>query len=221
MKKLISTFSILVSILVPFFLLMSSVKLIMHPYFLDYEYNLPNFPPDPYGFSTQDRLRWGKISLDYLLNQEGIEYLADLKFSDGSVLYNERELSHMLDVKNLVQAGLKVWYAIIAFFLLVGVAAWKLNILQEFWKAVSRGGWLTLLLILLILAAVMIDFDALFAQFHGLFFQADTWLFYASDTLIRLFPEKLWSDGFTFAGIFTLVGGLLCGILGARFAHIK
>jgi uncharacterized membrane protein len=65
----------------------------------------------------------------------------------------------------------------------------------------------------------MIDFDALFRGFHAIFFKGDTWLFYTSDTLIRLFPEKLWSDAFTFMGIFTLAGAILCALVAPRLIH--
>lgn len=219
MKKLFSILGVLVTILIPFFLIMTSARIIMNPFFLDYEYNLSNFPPDEFGFTTQDRLQWGKISLNYLFNREGIEFLQDLKFNDGTALYNDRELSHMLDVKVLVQAALKVWYAIIAFLFLVWVFAQIIHAKKKFWRAVSFGGWLTIFFILLALAAILIDFDALFRDFHAIFFTADTWLFYINDTLIRLFPEKLWSDAFTFVGVFTLVGAVLCGILGQRISQ--
>ncbi len=219
MKKLFSILGVLVTILIPFFLIMTSARIIMNPFFLDYEYNLSNFPPDEFGFTTQDRLQWGKISLNYLFNRQGIEFLQDLKFNDGTALYNDRELSHMLDVKVLVQAALKVWYAIIAFLFLVWVFAQIIHAKKKFWRAVSFGGWLTIFFILLALAAILIDFDALFRDFHAIFFTADTWLFYINDTLIRLFPEKLWSDAFTFVGVFTLVGAVLYGILGQRISQ--
>lgn len=221
MKKIFSVLSMLITVLMPFFLLMTSVRVIMNPFFLDYEYRLHNFPPDEFGFSTDDRLKWGKISLDYLFNQEDIDFLASLKLDDGSVLYNERELSHMFDVKNLVQICLKVWYGIIAFILMTGIISWITHNKNEFWKGVARGGWLTVAIILLVLAAVIIDFNALFAGFHAIFFTGDSWLFYINDTLIRLFPEKLWSDAFTFVGILTLVGALLCGLLLVRTSQQK
>jgi integral membrane protein (TIGR01906 family) len=219
MKKVLSVLNLLVAVLIPFFLVMTSARIIMNPFFLDYEYNLSNFPPDEFGFTTQDRLHWGKISLNYLFNREGIEYLADLKSTNGTTLYNERELSHMLDVKVLIQVCLKVWYGIIAFLILMWLCALIFHGIRGFWKSVSAGGWLTIFMVLLILAAILINFDAFFRAFHAIFFKADTWLFYINDTLIRLFPEKLWSDAFTFVGVFTLVGGVLCGVLGGRIAH--
>ena len=93
------------------------------------------------------------------------------------------------------------------------VISWKNQMLVRFWKALSTGGWITIGLILAILAAIMIDFDALFRGFHAIFFTGDTWLFYTSDTLIRLFPEKLWSDAFIFMGVFTLIGAIFLALI--------
>lgn len=67
-----------------------------------------------------------------------------------------------------------------------------------------------------ILAAVVISFDALFTAFHKVFFVGDTWLFYFSDTLIRLFPMRLWQDAFIFMGIITVVVALFFAIYGNK-----
>jgi len=219
MKTNIRIFSVLISIIVPLFLMMTSIRVLLNPFFLDYEYNQPNFPADEFGFSKADRLHWGKLSLDYLTNREGPEFLADLKFDDGAPIYNERELSHMVDVKNLVQLMIKIMLPMSVFLVLAWIFAWRLGWKSEFWRSVSLGGWLTLGMIGLVLIGTVINFDALFTGFHHLFFTGSTWLFYTNDTLIRLFPEKLWSDAFTFMGVFTLAGGVICTFLGARLAH--
>lgn len=219
MKTNIRIFSILIAIIVPLLLMMSSIRILLNPFFLDYEYNLPNFPADEFGFSKADRLHWGKLSLDYLTNNAGPEFLADLKFEDGTPIYIDRELSHMVDVKNLVQFMMKIMLPMAAFLVIAWILAWRLGWTSQFWKAVSLGGWLTLGMIGLILVGTVINFDALFTGFHHLFFTGSTWLFYTNDTLIRLFPEKLWSDAFTFMGVFTLATGVICTFLGARLAH--
>jgi len=217
MKKVYLALSILITILIPFFLMMGSIRVLLNPFFLDYEYNLPNFPRDDFGFSTADRLYWGKISLNYLTNSAGIDYLGDLKFEDGTSFYNDRELSHMLDVKNLIQKALIVWYISIA--VLIGLFIWsRLKKWTDiFMRGLSRGSLLTFGVIAAVLVGVALNFDELFTQFHHLFFTGDTWLFYVNDSLIRLFPEKLWSDAFLFMGVFTLVGAVLLLLLGTRF----
>lgn len=208
----------ILTIILPLFLLFSSVRILFNPFFLDYEYGLAKFPPDEFGFTTAERLNLGKKSMDYLFNSNATE-LSALKFDNGDPLFNEREVSHMSDVKNLVQAALKVWYGIILLIVLLAFVSWRRKWMPQFWRAVSYAGWLTIGLILLILVGVLINFDALFAGFHAIFFKGDTWLFYTSDTLIRLFPEKLWSDAFIFMGVFTLAWAVICGFVGARLAQ--
>ncbi len=209
-----------VSIILPFFLLMSAIRLVFQPVFLQLEYNAPGFPQDPYGFTKEDRLKWGRISLDYLFNDADISFLADQRLPDGSPLYNERELGHMLDVKNLIQLMLKVWLGLFVVLALVLIWAWRGNWLPEFGRAYARGGWLTLGIIAAILIAIAVSFDWLFTAFHRIFFEGDTWLFLYSDSLIRLFPLRLWQDGFIAMGIVTALLAILF-IVGGNFLARK
>lgn len=206
----------LVVILVPVFLLMTSVRLLLFPVFTQLEYYRPGFPADPYGFTLQDRQKWSQISVDYLTNAAGIDFLANQKLDENTPLYNERELSHMQDVKNLVQVMLIVWPLIGIFILCVGVVSMRSGWLADFWLAVSRGGWTAVGLIAAILIAVMVSFNALFTGFHRIFFSGDTWLFLYSDSLIRLFPLMFWQDAFILMGAMVLIFGLALGFFGRR-----
>lgn len=209
-----------VSIILPFFLMMSAIRLVFQPVFLQLEYNAPGFPQDPYGFTKEDRLKWGRISLDYLFNDADISFLADQRLPDGSPLYNERELGHMLDVKNLIQLMLKVWLGLFIVLALVLIWAWRENWVPEFGRAYASGGWLTLGIIAAILIAIVVSFDWLFTAFHRMFFEGDTWLFLYSDSLIRLFPLRLWQDGFIAMGIVTALLAILF-IVGGNFLARK
>jgi integral membrane protein (TIGR01906 family) len=216
MKVIIKFISVLITIMVPFILIMTAISLLINPLFLQLEYNLPNFPPDPYGFTTADRLKWGELSMNYLVNAEPDDYLATLQFEDGTALYNQRELGHMLDVRVLVKSALTAWYILLGVLLISGLVLWKTGYLKELWAAITWGGWLTLGLIFMVILSTFIDFSALFTAFHGLFFEGDTWLFYESDTLIRLYPLKFWSDAFIYVGIMTVIGALLCVVIPGR-----
>lgn len=163
----------------------------------------------------------GKISLNYLVNDQGISYLGDLKFADNTPFYNERELSHMSDVKNLIQTSLKVWYVALVALLLLWFWSWRKKWSGTFWRGVARGGLLTIGVIVAVLIGVATNFDALFRGFHAIFFTGNTWLFYTNDSLIRLFPEKLWSDAFLFMGIFSITGAVVLGFLGLRLSLRK
>jgi len=157
--------------------------------------------------------------MEYLLNSSGIEFLADVKLPDGSPLYNERELSHMLDVKILIQNMIIAWSIILLVLAIIGFWAWRAGWRKQFWHALSNGGWLTIGLIAAILTGVALSFNWLFTQFHQIFFTGDTWLFNLSDSLIRLFPINLWQDAFIGMGAITVLLALLFAWLGARLSR--
>lgn len=216
MKIVIKVFGWLITLLLPLLILLTSARIIFTPFYLNYEYQTPKFPVDEFGFTTQDRLHWANISMDYLFNNQGIDFLGKQKLADGSPLYNERELSHMADVKKLIQTSMMVWISLIAFFAAMAIWSCLGKWQRTFWLSISRGGWLTVGLIIFILAAITISFNQFFTDFHHLFFTGDSWLFYENDSLIRLFPLKLWSDGFTFTGIFSMTFGIVLGTLGQK-----
>lgn len=209
-KSLIKILHITFMILVPFLIVMTAIRLLISPMFPRFEYNLPNFPEDRFGFSQQERLYFAENSIDYLINQEDISFLEELKMADGSQLYNSRELSHMVDVKNLVQAALTVTRIIIVIALMIITALAITKNQQLIRSLLFLSGISTLGIILLILAMVAINFYELFNYFHYLFFTGDTWLFYENDSLIRLFPLKFWQDAFIFVGLFSFsIGSIL------------
>lgn len=215
----------LVTLLVPIALIGLGLRVLLTPLFLSIEYSMPYFPPDAYGFTKEDRLRWAPYALNYLLIDEDISYLGDLKFDDGTPLYNERELRHMDDVKLVTQGALKVWYATLAVLLLLGVWAWFGGWWPAYRLGLMRGGWLmvglavTVGLIVVIGIAISPNvFWNFFAGFHSLFFEGDSWMFLYSDTLIRLFPIRFWQDAFLLAAVIALGGGVALA-LGLRTHH--
>lgn len=198
-----------VTLLVPAALCMTAVRAMMTPLYLQFEYNSPGFPADPYGFTKADRLYWSNIALDYLLNSAGISFLGDLRFQNGSPVYNERELHHMVDVKNTVRGALTVWVVSLVLLVVMGVWAWRGGWMETFRAGMVRGGWLTVVLLAAILLFVLFGFGVFFVLFHDVFFQPGTWTFLYSDTLIRLFPERFWRDIFIIVGLLSIAGAAL------------
>jgi len=211
MKSAIQTANWLVVISIPILLALAAIWIMLSPLYIQIEYRLPGFPPDPYGFTFDDRLYWANISRAYLINNVGIEFLGDQQLDPDSPLYNDRELQHMYDVKNVVRVAMWIFFGVLSFVL--GWGYWMKN--SGFWSnyklSISRGGWLSIGLILAILAYLMLNFDSLFVNFHRLFFDGETWIFHYSDTLIRLFPVRFWRDAFIWVGLITLGGGVLLG----------
>jgi integral membrane protein (TIGR01906 family) len=219
MKTIYMIISWLITICLPFLLIMTSIRILATPLFPQIEYRTPYFPADPYGFSFEERLKWSAVSIEYLNNKADISFLANQHLPDGSPLYNERELSHMVDVKTLIQKATSLWIYLILGFIVLELWSRKSGWKSTYWSGISRGGWLTIGLIILIFLAITINFDTLFTEFHRVFFQGDTWLFYFSDSLIRLFPIRFWQDSFIFMGVFTLSGGLLTALGGRKLAR--
>lgn len=198
-------FGWLITILIPPILLMMSIRLMISPVFARVEYRMPGFPDDPFGFTLEDRIRWSEPAINYLVNAEDITFLSSLEFEDGEPIFNERELSHMQDVKQVV-TGMRI-----------GLAVCMLGLLASTFFAVSRGSrgcvlrayrrgaWGLIGLIAAILLFVALSFNNLFTWFHQIFFESGTWQFFTSDTLIRLFPMRFWRDAFIFVGLLSLI----------------
>lgn len=199
----------LVTLLTPLFLIGLALRIMLAPWFLTVEYNMPYFPADEYGFTKADRLRWAPYALNYLTNNADISYLGDLKFDDGMPLYNERELSHMHDVKQVTQGGLRAWAVSLGALALLGLWAWRGNWKQAYVQGLRRGGWLVIILAAGFGGFAAVAFWQFFAFFHSLFFTGDSWIFLFSDTLIRLFPMQFWQDVFTWVGAIVIGGALL------------
>lgn len=197
-----------VAILVLFVL--TSVRLLLTRTFIRLEYALPGFPPDPYGFTTSQRIHHADIALEYLLNQEGIEFLGELEFEDGSPVYNARELRHMSDVKQVTHAALRVWVgsAILAVVLALGL--WRAAGMELLLQSLMGAARLSAGFMLVLLVGLVVGFSVLFVGFHRVFFEGNTWIFNYRDTLIRLFPERFWQVAFGTIALATLAqsGGL-------------
>ncbi len=204
--------SLVVTILIPLGIMMLMVRLLMTPAYLNIEYRMPGFPADQYGFSLADRIQWSVPSVEYLTNSSGIQFLEDLKFSNGQPIYNERELSHMADVKKVVQTLLQVWYVDLALLVLLGILAGITASWSSFILGIKRGGFLTVILLLGLAGFAMLNFWQFFEWFHSLFFSGNSWIFEFSDTLIRLFPIRFWEDAVAFIVGISILVGLVLGI---------
>ncbi len=214
MKTFIKIFLVLLVISLPILLATTAIRIALTPVYVSVEYQMPGFPADDYGFTTADRLTWSRYSVDYLLGRITHAALTNQRLPDGSPLFNERELSHMLDVRNLTAIVLKVWLGLLAFFILAAVLSWAAKAQTAWFSALRSGAALTLVLIFAILFYLTLNFNQLFTQFHQLFFQGDSWLFLMSDNLIRLFPIRFWRD------IFIFIGGL-CILMAALLIMVS
>jgi integral membrane protein (TIGR01906 family) len=204
-----------IQLLIPLILILGSIRIILVTAnaWIPYEYRLSTFPIDTYGFSTEDRIYWSRIDLDFLLSDADIDYFDDLKLESGDPMHNDRELQHMEDVKvivlaskSLLQWGLVVLVGLIAF------ASWSQGYAYVL-EAIKNGALWTLILIGLLIIGVIFAFGFVFVGFHRILFESGTWTFSYADTFIRLYPEKFWRDMFFYVGgLNALQAGALFGL---------
>jgi integral membrane protein (TIGR01906 family) len=207
----------------PLLVFLAWVRIMLLPIFVEVEYRRAGFPPDPYGFTTQERVSWANISREYLLSNAGEDFFSQYRLADGSPLYNEREVQHMVDVHDIVQKGMGI-LAVLGILYLAGCAYlyWKDRPLLR--RTLSVAGIGTFGLLIFILVVVALAWDWAFVSFHQVFFTGETWLFPYTDTLIRLFPVTFWQDGFAAAAIGMLLTCLtvwLCASILPRWIKRK
>lgn len=215
----------LIVLVLPFALAAAVITWVVGPWYPTWAYGRPNFPADPFGFSAEQRLELALVAVDYLERRDSAAntiFLLEEQRLPGTnePLYNQREIDHMLDVKNLtdlIRTGGTVLGVLVVGGLTVMLARRPTELLA--YQTLWRGGLATVLLLLAIGAFLLLAWDVFFVQFHELLFPPDSWTFNFSDSLIRLFPEKFWFDiGVIIVGA-TFAAGLLLAALGRFFAH--
>ena len=196
-----------ITVTMPFLLALISIRFVMSPFFLQLEYNRADFPEDYYGFTRADRLNYAPYAVQYLLNGDDINFLGDLKFPDGSSMYNARELHHMRDVKVVTQYAYLLTTIGGVAFILAAIFLYR-NDPSKLRQALFSGALLTLGIIAAIVVIAILNWDFFFTSFHTVFFASGTWRFEYSDTLIRLFPEQFWFDAALVIGGITVLGAV-------------
>jgi integral membrane protein (TIGR01906 family) len=212
----------LITLLVPIGLVIGAVRIVLNPWYPNLEYRTPWFPADPYGFTRAEREHYALIAIEYLNTSKDINLLMDLRFPSGqsapplscmemtdcNLMYNNRELNHMIDVKYVLGIALPAGYAVIVGLVLLGLWARKRGWWSDYISGLRYGGWLMISILLSLIVLVVGVFDWFFTKFHNVFFSSGTWQFYTTDTLIRLFPERFWMDTFIIVGGIAAFGGI-------------
>ncbi|MFC1997520.1 hypothetical protein ACFLXI_07955 [Chloroflexota bacterium] len=68
----------LVTLLVPIVLVLFGIGILLSPIYIQIEYRMPYFPEDSYGFTRMERLYWADLSIEYLINWEGIDFFSGI-----------------------------------------------------------------------------------------------------------------------------------------------
>jgi len=145
------------------------------------------------------------------------EHISLTVIKDGQpfVLFNQREVAHLKDVKGLFRLDYWVLLGTLIYALAyVGVSLWRKDRRQLAWGLIGGGG-LTLGLIVALGLGALLSFDQLFRQFHLLSFTNELWLLDPTkDYLIMLFPRGFWYDATLFCALATGIGAVVLGGVG-------
>jgi integral membrane protein (TIGR01906 family) len=175
-------------------IIVNAFRLVATETFVRYEYRQADFPVDS-GISLSDRRALALTGLAAIRPRTGgIRLLGEAALPDGSAAFNERELAHMTDVRTLYGRALRLQLALV-----VALVATFLGLIFTRHRGVLPRGLLfgalgTLVVALAVIPLVLLGFDRFFADFHGVFFEGDTWRFARGDTLLRIYPELFWVD---------------------------
>ncbi len=184
---------VLIVIATPIVVALIPIRLAMQPWVVPFLYSLPNFPPEVYGMSDEERLRLGLIGMDSVIGPRGVEVLREARLSDGAPAFNEREIRHMQDVRDLIGWLFPLHTVITA---LAGIAVIALAARRATRRLVGSaliaGVIATAASVIGLGVFAVVGWDLFFTAFHRIFFEGDTWLFLTTDTLIRLYPEIFW-----------------------------
>jgi integral membrane protein (TIGR01906 family) len=189
------------------------------PSYPSFEYS--RIPADSYGMPSEERLRLAEASQEYLRRSESpeevVNLITDLRLpGTNDPLYNQREIGHLVDVKSLIDAARTgLW------ILGIGVIAGLVLLLARpetrpaGYTAIMHGGILTMAILLAMIVLLFVAWNLVFTQFHEILFPPNTWTFFYTDSLIRLFPEQFWFD----FGLFWTIGIFLQGVILAAVGY--
>ncbi len=216
MKNALITFlRWLIVLLMPVVIILLAARVMVNTWYPRFEYAKPDFPPDRYGFTAEERLELALVNINYLNHPDpadvAITMLQELRIpGTNRLLFTTDEIRHMIDVKRLTDIMWRVLLGaglVLAASLIVLLARRETQ--AEGYAALFGGGLLTTGLLVLLILFVLLAWNTFFVMFHDVFFPPGTWTFDWSDSLIRLFPDRFWFD----AGVLLVGGALVAGII--------
>ena len=203
-------------ICIPLLLLTASISWAVNSLWL-YQYGF-----DEYGVSQTTGLAQSELDkaaiglIDYFNSDEETISLTVLKDGEPFELFSEREVAHLRDVRGLFRLAYGVLLGTVVYacvYIGINLFLWR-DWRQLAWGLIG-GSCLTLVLMLALGLATLINFDWLFRQFHFISFANELWMLDpATDYLIMLFPRDFWYDAALFCALATAVMALILGGVG-------
>jgi integral membrane protein (TIGR01906 family) len=207
---------ILFIICLPVLLVTASVSAVMNcrPF---YEFGFNKYDvSETTGIAPEELKKAADGLISYFNSGEGFINVTVIKDGAPFVLFNDKEVQHLKDVKALF---------LIVYKLLIGTGIYAILYTsltlarrqerRRLAKGLLFGSGLTLLLMAVTGIMIATNFQQFFWDFHLLSFANNFWLLDPNtDYLIMLFPEGFWFYATLFIVIGTAAGALLLGGLG-------
>ena len=210
------TLLLIITLLSPIIFLGIPTKLAFTETYLEWYYRSHDLPPDRWGMSKEDRLRLAKIGLRSVLSKEGMEELKKAKLPNGKRAFNNREVKHMYDVQTFLYRFFKALYLSIFLYFLILILIRDIGFTS---KALIVSSLFSLTLFAVAGTLSYLFYTKAFELFHNFFFDPVSWRFRDTDTLLRIYPMKLWFDSTMYVLLGTLSLCLLSFGLGVYLRY--
>lgn len=215
MKALTAITSILFVICIPMLLLTTDLRFAANDIRL-YEY----------GFNKYEVSAATGLDNEELLSvaDQMVTYFNSDEESLDIDLFNQREVTHLKDVKGLIQLAYRLQLASLAYIVVYIVINFVLR-RGAFWRGLARrliwGSGATIALLAVLGLWAVIAFDSLFLLFHLVSFSNELWQLSPGDKLLLLFPQGFFNDAALFVaaaaiGEAIIIGGIAWGVLALR-----
>ena len=224
MRKLQWAAGILLSFSVIAILLISSFEIAMYADFSVYQREYEKYDVlDDLDMKMEDVMYVTEEMMAYLRGDRDTLSVITTVEGQEQDFFNEQDRFHMGEVRDLfigglnIRTGAVVTALICLAFLIASKACLKKILARSYQIALGITG----AAVIFIGAAALIDFNAVFVQFHHIFFDNDLWLFDpAEDYMIRMLPVGLFADmvlriGLLFVGSLLIL--LIISVLAGRF----
>lgn len=228
MKKLQWAAGIVLSFSIIAILLITSFEIAMYSDFSVYEKEYEKYDVlSDLDMTMEDVMHVTREMMAYLRGDRDTLSVVTTVEGTEQDFFNEQDRFHMGEVRDLFIGGLNIrtGAAAVALICLVFLVVSKARLRKILARSYQIALGITGAAVLFIGIAAVVDFNAVFVQFHHIFFDNDLWLFDpAEDYMIRMLPEGLFADMVLRIGILFVAGLvvlLIASIVAGRLAVRK
>jgi integral membrane protein (TIGR01906 family) len=164
------------------------------------------------GLNINQLIRISQNTLDYLKDKSDTLVMYEELNGEIIQVFEDRELHHMEDVKELFKIGFLIKNVLMGLVLISGVFLFVKD-KKILYKSIRNGSLVFLVVIVFVGVYSYIDFDRAFVIFHEILFDNDLWLLDPNeDIMIQMLPTNFFM-GIGIKTVFLFIGYLFFSIL--------